>query len=138
MMETIMKLTMVAALLTLEERTCFSILLTFSLLLAAKTNLPKDWRSYWFYLKVDMSKVPDYTGPTYPLYSPMAPMTAITTATYNDRTLGFKNCENAFFLANTILGCCDVIGVFYLYAITKVASDLCATKKFIRTCMPSA
>jgi hypothetical protein len=32
--------------------------------------LPKDWQSYWFYLKVDMSKVPGYTSLAYPLYLP--------------------------------------------------------------------
>jgi hypothetical protein len=39
-------------------------------------------------------------------------MTAITTATYNVRTLGFKSCENAFFVASTILGGRDVIEEF--------------------------
>jgi hypothetical protein len=56
-----------------------------------------------------MSKIPSYTGPAYLLYSLMAPMTAITTATFNGRALGFKNCENAFFLASTILGGRDAI-----------------------------
>jgi hypothetical protein len=42
----------------------------------------------------------------------MAPMTTITTATYNARTLGFKNYENAFFLASTILRGRDVIEEF--------------------------
>jgi aspartate/methionine/tyrosine aminotransferase len=60
----------------------------------SKTNLSKDWRSYWFYLKVDMSKIPGYTGPAYPLYSPIDPMTTITTAIYNALTLGFKSYEN--------------------------------------------
>jgi hypothetical protein len=53
----------------------------------SKTNLPTDWHSYWFYLKVDMSKIPSYTGLAYLLYSLMAPMTAITTAAFNDGLL---------------------------------------------------
>jgi hypothetical protein len=28
-----------------------------------KTNFSEDWSSYWFYVKVDMSKVPGYNGP---------------------------------------------------------------------------
>jgi hypothetical protein len=27
-----------------------------------KTNFPEDWISYWFYVKVDMSKIPGYNG----------------------------------------------------------------------------
>jgi hypothetical protein len=42
-----------------------------------KTNFPKDWSSYWFYLKVDMSKIPGYTGPAYDLYPPIEAMTAL-------------------------------------------------------------
>jgi hypothetical protein len=34
-----------------------------------KTNFAKDWNSYWFYVKVDMSKIPDYEGPTFPLFA---------------------------------------------------------------------
>jgi hypothetical protein len=56
-----------------------------------------------------MSKISGYTRPTYPLYSPIEVVTAINTAEYNHRAIGFKNCENAFFLANTILGGRDVI-----------------------------
>jgi hypothetical protein len=59
-----------------------------------------------------MSKVPGYTSLAYPLYLPIAPMTVITTATYNTRRLGFKSCENSFFLASTILGGHDVIKEF--------------------------
>jgi hypothetical protein len=39
-------------------------------------------------------------------------MTSITTVTYNAQTLGFESCENAFFLASTILGGCHVIEEF--------------------------
>jgi hypothetical protein len=75
-------------------------------------NQPKDWSSYWFYVKVDMSKIPCYTGPAYPLYSPIEAVTATCTASYNHRAVGFKNCENAFFLASTTLGGRDVIEEF--------------------------
>jgi hypothetical protein len=64
------------------------------------------------YVKVDMSKASGYTGPAYPFYSPMAPVTAISTASYNGRALGFKSCENAFFPASTILGGRDAIEEF--------------------------
>jgi hypothetical protein len=70
----------------------------------SKTNLSKDWSSYWFYMKVDMSKVPGYTGPTYPLYSQMVPVTAVCTASYNKCATNFETCKNAFLLASTILG----------------------------------
>jgi hypothetical protein len=59
-----------------------------------------------------MSKVSSYIGPAYPFYSPMAPVTAISTASYNGWALGFKNSENAFFLASTILGGRDAIKEF--------------------------
>jgi hypothetical protein len=77
-----------------------------------KTNFPEDWSSYWFYVKVDMSKIPGYTRPAYPLYSPIEAVTATCTASYNHRVVGFKSCENAFFLASTILGGRDVIEEF--------------------------
>jgi hypothetical protein len=64
----------------------------------SKTNLSKDLRSYWFYVKVDMSKISGYIGPAYPFYSPMELVIATCTALYNNRTVGFKKCENAFFL----------------------------------------
>jgi hypothetical protein len=39
-------------------------------------------------------------------------MTATCTTSYNHRAIGFKTCENAFLLASTILGGCDVIEEF--------------------------
>jgi hypothetical protein len=48
-----------------------------------KTNLTDDWNSYWFYLKVNMSEVPGYAGPAYPLSCPIAPLTATNTAEFN-------------------------------------------------------
>jgi hypothetical protein len=77
-----------------------------------KTNLSKDWSSYWFYLKVDMSMIPGYDGPAYPLYSSIEALTATCTAPYNHRAVGFRNCENAFHLAGTILGSHDLIEEF--------------------------
>jgi hypothetical protein len=95
-----------------RRKNSFQNLTRIQLALCSKTNFLEDWRSYWFYLEVDMSKVSRYTGPTYPFYSPIAPVTAITTATFNGRVLGFRNCESAFFLASTILGGRDAIEEF--------------------------
>jgi hypothetical protein len=78
----------------------------------SKTNFTKDWSSYWFYLKVNMSKVPGYTSPAHPFSSPMAPVTAVCTASYNKRTADFESCENTFLLASTIIGGRDVIEEF--------------------------
>jgi hypothetical protein len=41
-----------------------------------KTNFSEDWSSYWFYVKVDMSKVPGYDGPAHPFSSPIEALTA--------------------------------------------------------------
>jgi hypothetical protein len=56
-----------------------------------------------------MSKIPSYTGPAYPLYSPIEAVNATCTTSYNHRAVGFCNCESAFHLASTILGGCDII-----------------------------
>jgi hypothetical protein len=77
-----------------------------------KTNFAKDWNSYWFYVKVDMSKIPEYEGPAFPLSLPIAKLTATCTAPYNHRAVGFKNCESAFHLASKILGGRDIIEEF--------------------------
>jgi hypothetical protein len=45
-----------------------------------KTNFSEDWSSYWFYVKVDMSKIPGYDGPAHPLCLPIEALTATTTA----------------------------------------------------------
>jgi hypothetical protein len=44
-----------------------------------KTNFSEDWSSFLFYVKVDMSKIRGYTGPTYPLCSPIEALTATCT-----------------------------------------------------------
>jgi hypothetical protein len=77
-----------------------------------KTNFSEDWSSFWFYVKVDMSKISGYTGPAYPLCSPIEAVTATCTAPYNHRAVRFRNCESAFHLADTILGGHDVIEEF--------------------------
>jgi hypothetical protein len=56
-----------------------------------KINLSKDWSSYCFYLNVDMSKIPGYNGPAYPLCSPIEALTATCTAPYNHRAVGSRN-----------------------------------------------
>jgi hypothetical protein len=61
---------------------------------------------------VDMSQIPGYDGPAHPLYSPIEALTATTTAPYNHRAIVFRNCENAFHLADTILGGRDIIEEF--------------------------
>jgi hypothetical protein len=77
-----------------------------------KTNLSKDWSSYWFYVKVDMSTILGYDGPAHPFSTPIEALTAISTASYNHRTAGIRNCESAFHLASTILGGRDIIEEF--------------------------
>jgi hypothetical protein len=77
-----------------------------------KTNFSEDWSSFWFYVKVDMSKISDYSGPAYPLCSPIEALTATCTASYNHRVARFRNCESAFHLAGMILGGRDIIEEF--------------------------
>jgi hypothetical protein len=77
-----------------------------------KTNLTDDWNSYWFYVKVNMSEVPGYKGPAYPLSCSIAPLTTVNTAEFNHRAVGIRNCESAFHLASTILGGRDIIEEF--------------------------
>jgi hypothetical protein len=74
-----------------------------------KTNLTDDWSSYWFYVKADMSKIHGYEGPAHPLSSPIEALTDVNTAEYNHRAVGIRSCENAFHLANTMLGGCDIV-----------------------------
>jgi hypothetical protein len=68
-----------------------------------KTNFSEDWSSFWFYVKVDMSKIPGHNRPAHPLCSPIEALTATCTAPYNHWAVGFRNCESAFHLAGTIL-----------------------------------
>jgi hypothetical protein len=77
-----------------------------------KTNFAKDWSAYWFYVKVDMSAVPGYEGPSHPFSSPIEALSAISTASYNHRAAGIRNCESSFHLASTIVGGHDIIEEF--------------------------
>jgi hypothetical protein len=77
-----------------------------------KTNFTEDRSSYWFYVKVDMSTIPNYEGPAHPLSSPIEVLTAVCTADYNHRAVGIRSCENAFHLASTILGGSNISGEF--------------------------
>jgi hypothetical protein len=72
----------------------------------------KDWSSYWFYVKVDMSTIPGYDGPAHPLSTPIEALTATCTASYNHRAARIRNYKNAFHLASTILGGRDIIEEF--------------------------
>jgi hypothetical protein len=59
-----------------------------------------------------MSTVPVYEGPTHPFSSPIEALSAISTASYNHRAAGIRNCESAFHLANTIVSGRDIIKEF--------------------------
>jgi hypothetical protein len=52
----------------------------------------------------------------------MEPVTATCTALYNNRTVGFNNCENAFFLASTILRGRDAIEEFVAAEIWPISN----------------
>jgi hypothetical protein len=77
-----------------------------------KTNLTDDWNSYWFYVKVDMSRIPVYEGPAHPMSCPIEALTAVNTAEFNHRAVGIRSCENSFHLASTILGGRDIVEEF--------------------------
>jgi hypothetical protein len=77
-----------------------------------KSNLTEDWRSHWFYLKVDMPK----------LSCPIAPLAAVNVAKFNQRALGIRSCENAFHLASTILGGRDIIEEFVVARVWPISS----------------
>jgi hypothetical protein len=61
---------------------------------------------------VDISTIPRYDGPAHPFSTPIEALTAISTASYNQRAAGIRNCESAFHLASTILGGRDIIEEF--------------------------
>jgi hypothetical protein len=72
----------------------------------------KDWSSYWFYVKVDMSSVPGNEGLAHPFSTTIEALSAISTASYNHRAAGIRNCESAFHLASTIISGRDIIEEF--------------------------
>jgi hypothetical protein len=86
-----------------------------------KTNLTDDWNSYWFYVKVDMSKILGYEGPTHPLSCPIEALTVVNTAEFNYRVVGIRSCENAFHLASTILGGRDIVEEFVATRIWSIS-----------------
>jgi hypothetical protein len=59
-----------------------------------------------------MSTIPGYEGPAHHLSSSVEALTAVSTAGYNHRAVGIRSCENAFYLASTILGGRDIIEEF--------------------------
>jgi hypothetical protein len=63
-----------------------------------KTNFAEDWSSYWFYVKIDMAAIPDYNRLANPFSTPIESLTAISTASYNQRAVGIWNCESMFHL----------------------------------------
>jgi hypothetical protein len=83
-----------------------------------KSNLTDDWRSHWFYLKVNMSK----------LSCPIAPLAAVNVAKFNQRALGIRSCENAFHLASTILGGRDIIEEFVAARVWPISSGWSPTE----------
>jgi hypothetical protein len=55
-------------------------------------------RSYWFYVKVDMAKVPNYIGPACPFYLLITPVADVSTAMFNRRVCSFRSAKNGFYL----------------------------------------
>jgi hypothetical protein len=83
-----------------------------------KSSLTDDWRSHWFYLKVDMPK----------LSCPIAPLAAVNVAKFNQRALGIRSCENAFHLASTILGGREIIEEFVAARVWPISSGWSPTE----------
>jgi hypothetical protein len=59
-----------------------------------------------------MSTISGYEGPADPLSTPIEALTAVSTAEYNHRAVGIRNCENVFHLASAILGGRDIVEEF--------------------------
>jgi hypothetical protein len=59
-----------------------------------------------------MSAIPNYNGLANPFSTTIEAMTAISTASYNQRAMGIQNCESMFHLASTIVGGRDLIEEF--------------------------
>jgi hypothetical protein len=56
--------------------------------------------------------IPVYDGSANPFSTPIEALTAISTASYNHRAAGIRNCESMFHLASTIVGGRDLIEEF--------------------------
>jgi hypothetical protein len=93
-----------------------------------KSNLTEGWNYHWFYLKVNMSEVPGYTGSVHPLSCPISPLTAVNTAEFNQQALGIRNCESAFHLASTIVGGRDIIEEFVAARVWPISSGWSPTE----------
>jgi hypothetical protein len=59
-----------------------------------------------------MSTIPGYDGPVNPYSTPIEALTAISTASYNHRAAGIRNCVSMFHLASTIVRGRDLIKEF--------------------------
>jgi hypothetical protein len=68
-----------------------------------------------------MSRIPDYDGPAFLLCSPIEEITSTCTTPYNHRAIGFRNCESAFHLVDTILGGRDIIEEFVVANISPIS-----------------
>jgi hypothetical protein len=93
-----------------------------------KMNLVKDWSSYWFYVKVDMSTIPGYDGPAHPFSTPIEALTSISNFSYNHQAAGIRNCESAFHLASTIVGGRDIIEEFTAAQIWRISHGWAPTE----------
>jgi hypothetical protein len=68
-----------------------------------------------------MSDVPGYEGPACPLSCSIEALTTVNAAEFNHQAVGFRNCENAFHLASTILGGRDIIEEFVAAEIWSIS-----------------
>jgi hypothetical protein len=93
-----------------------------------KTNFAKDWSSYWFYVKINMSTISGYEGSTNPFRTPIEALIAVSTASYNHRAIGIRNCESMFHLASTIVGGCDLIEEFVAAKIWPISHGWAPTE----------
>jgi hypothetical protein len=79
-------------------------------------------------VKVDMSIVPGYEGPAHPFSMPIEALSAISTASYNHRAVGIRNCESAFHLASIIIGGRDIIEKFTVAQVWPISYGWAPTK----------
>jgi hypothetical protein len=56
--------------------------------------------------------LPGYDGPAHPFSTSIEALTAISTASYNHRATGIRNCKSSFHLASTIVDGRDIIEEF--------------------------
>jgi hypothetical protein len=70
-----------------------------------------------------MSTIPGYDGPVNPYSTPIEALTAISTASYNHRAAGIRNCVSMFHLASTIVGGRDLIKEFVAANIWPISHE---------------